>query len=142
MGMFSNPKNQNEEVRIAVLEEKVTSYEQISREMLEKLEVAVDKINETNQNISKMLIRHEERLEQSTASDAAILKLLEDTKEDIWEDLEDKKEAIKGLNKRMDEISKFKWILAGVLLVVGIVAGQVNVLESLFPPPSAIHSSK
>lgn len=142
MGMFSSPKNQNEEVRIAVLEEKVTSYEQISREMLEKLEVAVDKINETNQNISKMLVRHEERLEQSTASDAAILKLLEDTKEDIWEDLEDKKEAIKGLNKRMDEISKFKWILAGVLLVVGIVAGQVNVLESLFPSPSAIHSSK
>jgi hypothetical protein len=34
VGMFSNSKNQNEEVRIAVLEEKVTSYEQISREML------------------------------------------------------------------------------------------------------------
>ena len=142
MGMFSNPKNQNEEVRIAVLEEKVTSYEQISREMLEKLEVAVDKINETNQNISKMLIRHEERLEQSTASDAAILKLLETSKDDLWDEMKEKQKSINGLNKRMDEISKFKWILAGVLLVVGVVAGQVNVLESLFPSPSAIHSSK
>lgn len=142
MGMFSSPKNQNEEVRIAVLEEKVTSYEQISREMLEKLEVAVDKINETNQNISKMLIRHEERLEQSTASDAAILKLLETSKDDLWDEMKEKQKSIDGLNKRMDEISKFKWILAGVLLVVGVVAGQVNVLESLFPPPSAIHSSK
>lgn len=142
MGMFSSPKNQNEEVRIAVLEEKVTSYEQISREMLEKLEVAVDKINETNQNISKMLIRHEERLEQSTASDAAILKLLETSKNDLWDEMKEKQKSIDGLNKRMDEISKFKWILAGVLLVVGVVAGQVNVLESLFPPPSAIHSSK
>jgi hypothetical protein len=142
VSVFSNSKNQREEVRIAVLEEKITTYEHISREMLEKLEVAVDKINETNQNISKMLIRHEERLDQSTASDAAILKLLEDTKEDIWEDLEEKKEVIKSLSKRMDEISKFKWILAGILLVVGIVAGQVNVLESLMPSPSAMTSGK
>lgn len=142
MSVFSNSKNQREEVRIAVLEEKITTYEHISREMLEKLEVAVDKINETNQNISKMLIRHEERLDQSTASDAAILKLLEDTKEDIWEDLQDKKEVIKSLSKRMDEISKFKWILAGILLVVGIVAGQINVLESLMPSPSAMTSGK
>lgn len=142
MSVFSNSKNQREEVRIAVLEEKITTYEHISREMLEKLEVAVDKINETNQNISKMLIRHEERLDQSTASDAAILKLLEDTKEDIWEDLDEKKEVIKSLSKRMDEISKFKWILAGILLVVGIVAGQVNVLESLMPSPSAMTSGK
>lgn len=142
MGMFSNPRNQNEEVRIAVLEEKVISYEQISREMLEKLEVAVDKINETNQNISKMLIRHEERLEQSTASDAAILKLLETSKDDIWDEMKEKQKSIDSLNKRMDEISKFKWILAGVLLVVGVIAGQVNVLESFFPSPSAIHSNK
>lgn len=142
MSVFSNSKNHGEEVRIAVLEEKITTYEHISREMLEKLEVAVDKINETNQNISKMLIRHEERLDQSTASDAAILKLLEDTKEDIWEDLQDKKEIIKSLTKRMDEISKFKWILAGILLVVGIVAGQVNVLESLMPSPPAMTSEK
>lgn len=142
MSVFSNSKNQREEVRIAVLEEKITTYEHISKEMLEKLEVAVDKINETNQNISKMLIRHEERLDQSTASDAAILKLLEDTKEDIWEDLQDKKEVIKSLSKRMDEISKFKWILAGILLVVGIVAGQINVLESFMPSPSAMTSGK
>lgn len=142
MGMFSNPKNQNEEVRIAVLEEKVISYEQISREMLEKLEVAVDKINETNQNISKMLIRHEERLEQSTASDAAIIKLLETSKDDIWDEMKEKQKSIDSLNRRLDEISKFKWILAGVLLVVGVIAGQVNVLESFFPSPSAIHSSK
>lgn len=142
MGMFSNPRNQNEEVRIAVLEEKVISYEQISREMLEKLEVAVDKINETNQNISKMLIRHEERLEQSTASDAAIIKLLETSKDDIWDEMKEKQKSIDSLNRRLDEISKFKWILAGVLLVVGVIAGQVNVLESFFPSPSAIHSSK
>lgn len=139
--MASFSRNNDREVKIAVLEEKITSYEQVSKEMLEKLEVAVDKINETNQNISKILVRHEERLEQSTASDAAILKLLEDAKDDIWEDLDEKKKKINDINKRIDDLSKFKWVIAGILLVVGIIAGQINVIESIFPQPPSLHSN-
>jgi hypothetical protein len=130
------------DVRLAVLEEKLDVYEELSREMLSKLETAVDKISEANQNVAKILVRHEERLDQSIQSDNAIMKLLEELKKSHEKDTKATNDKISILNTRVDELSKFRWIFAGILLVVGIIAGQVNVLESMFPSPPSIHSGK
>jgi uncharacterized protein Smg (DUF494 family) len=129
------------DVRLAVLEEKLDVYEELSREMLAKLETAVDKISEANQNVAKILVRHEERLDQSIQSDTAIIKLLEELKTKQKDDKIIIQNQINTINGKIEEISKFKWIFAGVLLVVGIVAGQVNVLESMFPSIPSIHNS-
>ena len=129
------------DVRLAVLEEKLDVYEELSREMLAKLETAVDKISEANQNVAKILVRHEERLDQSIQSDTAIMKLLEELKIKQKEDKENFQNQINTINTKFEDISKFKWIFAGVLLVVGIIAGQVNVLESMFPSVPSIHNS-
>jgi hypothetical protein len=130
------------DVRLAVLEEKLGVYEELSKEMLAKLETAVDKISEANQNVAKILVRHEERLDQTIQSDNAIMKLLEELKKSHEKDNEKMGDEIVAINTRIDELSKFRWILAGILLVVGIVAGQVNVLESMFPQPPSVHSSQ
>ena len=130
------------DVRLAVLEEKLDVYEELSKEMLAKLETAVDKISEANQNVAKILVRHEERLDQSIQSDNAIMKLLEELKESHKKDTKETNDKITILNTRVDELSKFRWIFAGILLVVGIIAGQVNVLESMFPSPPSIHSNQ
>jgi uncharacterized protein YPO0396 len=128
------------DVRLAVLEEKLGVYEELSKEMLAKLETAVDKISEANQNVAKILVRHEERLDQTIQSDNAIMKLLEELKKSHEKDSNDIEQEIVAINTRIDELSKFRWILAGILLVVGIIAGQVNVLESMFPQPPSVHS--
>ncbi len=128
------------DVRLAVLEEKLGVYEELSKEMLAKLETAVDKISEANQNVAKILVRHEERLDQTIQSDNAIMKLLEELKKSHEKDSNDVEQEIVAINTRIDELSKFRWILAGILLVVGIIAGQVNVLESMFPQPPSVHS--
>jgi uncharacterized protein YPO0396 len=130
------------DVRLAVLEEKLGVYEELSKEMLAKLETAVDKISEANQNVAKILVRHEERLDQTIQSDNAIMKLLEELKKSHEKDSNDIEQEIVAINTRIDELSKFRWILAGILLVVGIIAGQVNVLESMFPQPPSVHSSQ
>jgi uncharacterized protein YPO0396 len=130
------------DVRLAVLEEKLGVYEELSKEMLAKLETAVDKISEANQNVAKILVRHEERLDQTIQSDNAIMKLLEELKKSHEKDNEKMGDEIVAINTRIDELSKFRWILAGILLVVGIVAGQVNVLESMFPQPPSVHSTQ
>jgi chromosome segregation ATPase len=130
------------DVRLAVLEEKLGVYEELSKEMLAKLETAVDKISEANQNVEKILVRHEERLDQTIQSDNAIMKLLEELKKSHEKDSNDIEQEIVAINTRIDELSKFRWILAGILLVVGIIAGQVNVLESMFPQPPSVHSSQ
>lgn len=129
-------------VRLAVLEEKLNVYEDLSREMLSKLENAVDKISEANQSVAKILVRHEERLDQSIQSDTAIIKLLDELKLIHKKDIEATELKVNTLDNRVNDLSRFRWILAGVLLVVGVIVGQVNVLESVFPDLPSIPSNK
>ena len=130
------------DVRLAVLEEKLTVYEELSKEMLAKLETAVEKISEANQSVAKILVRHEERLDQTIQSDNAIMKLLEELKSSHQKDGKALEDKITKTDSRVDELSKFRWLFAGGLLVLGVVIGQVNIPESVFPQPSSIHSGK
>lgn len=130
------------DVRLAVLEEKLTVYEELSKEMLAKLETAVEKISEANQSVAKILVRHEERLDQTIQSDNAIMKLLEELKSSHQKDGKALEDKITKTDSRVDELSKFRWLFAGGLLVLGVLIGQVNILESVFPQPSSIHSGK
>jgi hypothetical protein len=61
-----NPSSQS---KLDVLESKLGIYEQLSREMLDKLEIAVGKISESNQRIATILAKHDERIEQSIKTD-------------------------------------------------------------------------
>ena len=71
--MFSDP-------RVAQLETKIDIYEELSREMLTKLENAVDKISEGNARIAQILAKHDERIEQSIKSDDLIIKMIDEIK--------------------------------------------------------------
>ena len=50
----------SQESKLAVLESKLGIYEDLSREMLSKLEAAVDKISEGNSRIATILAKHDE----------------------------------------------------------------------------------
>ena len=67
--------------KIAVLESKLDIYEELSKEMLDKLEKAVGTISENSNKIAIILERHENRLDESERSDQLILKMLEEIKE-------------------------------------------------------------
>jgi hypothetical protein len=122
----------NADVKMAVLEEKLSVYEELSREMLAKLENAVDKISETNQNISKILVRHEERIDQTLQSDAAIIKLLDEMKKQNADSFKGVDETLKDHDKRLTDLAKFRWILVGAVLVVGFVLGEMRPISEVF----------
>jgi hypothetical protein len=135
----------NADVKMAVLEEKLSVYEELSREMLAKLENAVDKISETNQNISKILVRHEERIDQTLQSDAAIIKLLDETKKQNADSLKAMDDALKDHDKRITDLAKFRWILVGAVLVVGFVLGEMRPMSEVFNynnRPGAINQTR
>jgi Rad3-related DNA helicase len=126
-------------IRMAVLEEKLGVYEELSKEMLAKLESAVDKISEANQNVAKILVRHEERLDQTLQSDAAIMKLLQDLKDQGKEDLKSVNKKIEGIeasvksaHERISEISKYRWILAGALVIFSFIISESNIIATYF----------
>ena len=61
--------------KLAVLESKLNIYEDLSKEMLDKLERAVATISENSNRVAVVLERHENRLDKSDENDIAIMKL-------------------------------------------------------------------
>ena len=127
--MFSDSK-------VTALETKLDIYEELSREMLAKLESAVDKISEGNARIAQILAKHDERIEQSIKSDDLIIKMIDEIK-----DNEEKNHRI--IHGRIDKIqedikafSKFRWQVGGVLIVGALVIGAGSRIAPMFLTPT------
>ena len=65
------------------LESRFQIYENVSNHMLDRLEKAIDKITESNHTIAIILERHESRLQENSESNALIVKMVEELKNDI-----------------------------------------------------------
>lgn len=118
------------DTKLAVLEEKLNIYEELSREMLSKLESAVNKISESNQRIANILAKHDERIDQSIKTDQVIIKMIEDVKisntvehQSVIKRIETVEETVRGL-------SQTKWMLVGMGLLSGIIATIISTILS------------
>jgi len=114
--MFSDPK-------VAVLESKLDMYEDLSREMLAKLESAVEKISEGNNRIAQILTKHDERIEQSMKTDDLIIKMIDELKESEEKNNKIIHERIDRIQVDIKAFSKFRWQVGGVLVVAALVIG-------------------
>lgn len=108
---------------LAVLESKFQIYEELSKEMLDKLERAVATISENSNRISLILERHEFRLNESDKNDQAIMKLIEKT-EDKLSHLEDKLSAI----------SRFRWLIVGIAIAATTIIQSRDIFVDLLTP--------
>ena len=102
--------------RLAVLESKLNIYEDLSKEMLDKLERAVGTISDNSNKIAVILERHENRLDESERADQLILKMLEEMKEKQNKDNEILHERVTVVQKKVDANAKFV-VGAGAVLV-------------------------
>jgi chromosome segregation ATPase len=133
--------NTSADTKIAVLEERLTSYEV----MMKKIDEAIQIMGKTSQNISKMLAVHEEKLEHTSKNDELIIdriktievKNTEDHGRVIerFESLEEKiDERIINLDKKVDEITKFRWLVVGALVIVSFVFSQSSMVVDVLTP--------
>ena len=127
----------NQESKLAVLESKLNIYEELSREMLSKLESAVDKISERNNRIATILAKHDERIEQSIKSDTLIIKMIEGMKEENKEDHIIVIKRIEKLETVVDELKKFRWQFGAILAAAIIIIGMIPTATSLLTRPTA-----
>lgn len=100
---------------LSILEAKFQIYEDLSKEMLDKLERAVDKISESNQNVALILERHENRLDQVDKAEAAILELIKGINS-----------KLEQLERKVEDLSKFRWVTMGVVGAATLVIGSAT----------------
>ena len=123
--MFSDPK-------VAVLESKLDMYEDLSREMLAKLESAVEKISEGNNRIAQILTKHDERIEQTMKSDELIIKMIDEIKANEEKNHKIIHERIDRIQVDIKAFSKFRWQVGGVLIVGALIIGAGSRLAPFF----------
>lgn len=123
--------------KIAVLESKLNIYEDLSREMLAKLETAVEKISEGNNRIAQILTKHDERIEQSMKTDALIIKMIDELKENGEKNNKIIHERIDRIQVELKAFSKFRWQVGGVLIVSALLIGAGSRIVPLFLTPQS-----
>lgn len=136
--MFSKSSN---ETKIAVLEERLTSYEI----MIKKIDEAIQIMGKTSQTISKMLAVHEEKLDNTHKNDELIIdriKTMEskNTEEhhrviERFEFIDSKiNDRIEILNKKVDEVTKFRWLILGGVMIISFIFSQSAMVVDILTP--------
>ena len=116
----------SQESKLAVLESKLGIYEDLSREMLSKLEAAVDKISEGNSRIATILAKHDERIEQSMKNDALLVKMMDEMKEDNDKEHKVIENRFNKIEEKIESLIKFRWQVGGVLAVAVVAITVIN----------------
>ncbi len=125
--------------KLAVLESKLGIYEDLSKEMLDKLERAVASISESSNRVAIILERHEARLDESDKNDQLIVNMLDDVKQNIGKRLD-------NLETRVNDLATFRWIATGIgsaaVLIIGSAQFFGNLLLTSQQQPATIERAK
>jgi hypothetical protein len=124
--------------KLAVLESKLNIYEDLSQQMLDKLEKAVGTISENSNKIAIILERHESRLDESERTDNLIIKMIDELKQTEEKNHQIIHERIDRIQKKVDANQKFV-VGAGAVLATLTVVAQVAfpIYRALTPKVSA-----
>ena len=128
----------SEEVKIAVLEQKVLDFSIV----VEKLDSAITKISEVNSNITKMLAVHDEKIEQCYRSDNIIFKLIEDVRNENAEDHKKSSDRIAILEKEFEDVARIKWMTTGCGIILAILATSISTLASGMWTPAGMQPNR
>jgi len=122
----------SQESKLAVLESKLSIYEDLSREMLTKLETAVEKISEGNNRIATILAKHDERIEQSIKTDELLVRMIDEIKEENEKEHQEINKKFEKIEQKIEELIKFRWQVGGVAAVAVVLITIINAFVPKF----------
>ena len=96
--------------------------------MLDKLERAVASISDNSNRVALVLERHESRLDKNEDNADAILKLVEKVEE-----------KIDAVEKRVNDLSRFRWISVGVITAALVLLKVVDISSPLTTPGPSVN---
>lgn len=124
--------------KLEVLQSKLDIYEDLSKEMLDKLERAVGTISENSNKVAVILERHENRLDEGDKANQAIIQMIKDHQKYDDRMFKNIDEKIQELDKKVDKNSKFvigaMAVITTIVTLLQVVPPIVRLLTS--PEPS------
>lgn len=125
-------QNTSADTKIAVLEERLSSYEL----MMKKIDEAIQLMGKTSQNISKMLAVHNEKIEQCGKTDELIVNIIEDLKGENKEQHIQVSLRIEKIEEKLEDVSRIKWMTIGCGIVLAVLTTAFSTLASGWWTPS------
>jgi len=118
-----------EQVKVAVLEERLQNFEAV----VSKLDSAIEKIAEVNNNVSRMLAVHEERISKQEEIDSILF--------DKIDKLRDKMDSNHdSFGKRLSLLERKLWVGIGILGAI-VAISNPQAIKTLKPLLSSAESA-
>ena len=118
-----------EQVRVAVLEEKLQNFETL----VSRLDSAIEKLAEVNNNVSRMLAVHEERISKQESIDSVLFDKIDKLRDKMDSDHD-------SVTKRLSLLERKLWIGIGALGTVLILTNP-QAVKMLRPLLSSAESA-
>ena len=118
-----------EQVKVAVLEERLQNFEAV----VSKLDSAIEKIAEVNNNVSRMLAVHEERISKQEEIDSVLFDKIDKLRDKMDSDHD-------SVSKRLSLLERKLWVGLGILGAV-IAFSNPQAIKTLKPLLSSADSA-
>lgn len=112
--------------KVAVLEQRTNDQEKL----FEKIDTAIQAMQDAATNISKMLAVHEERLDQHNKTETIMIEMIKDVKSNLEAEDVDLSDRIDELDGKVEELKRFKWTAVGIGLAAGFILTSVMTFAS------------
>jgi methionine synthase II (cobalamin-independent) len=118
--MYTPPQAQTIETKVAILEEKLHTTEQL----MQRIESAIEKMSEVSANVTKMLAVHEQKIEGNDKVDAILFAKIDQLSTKMDTDHNVVLDKLQGLEKKV-------WIGIGIFAVVTLIINNSEMLASI-----------
>ena len=116
-------------VKVAILEERLGNFEAL----VTRLDSAIEKIAEVNNNVSRMLAVHEERITKQEKIDAVLFDKIDKLRDKMDSDHD-------SVTKRLSLLEKKLWIGMGALAAILVITNP-QAIKTLRPLISSAESA-
>ena len=107
--------------RVSVIESRLETHERY----FTKLDDSIEKLSDVSLSIKEMLIKHEGKLEERALEEDALYDKIEELKQDSHKEHNELTERINSIEKKVEDLTKWRYLVAGGLVIVGLFIGQI-----------------
>jgi len=111
-----------EEIKVALLEQKIEDV----KDIIIKIDNAIEKLSEVNSNVSKMLAVHEERITKQEETDNILFAKIDKLRDKVDRDYD-------ALIARVQAIEKRVWMAIGAIACISFIINNARAVQILTP---------